>query len=225
MTSIRRIFRGTAANAVADKETQIRQHGINPARKAGNRNKLLLPREKIVELLKTDLAVVTKAFGGQELITYGCADPRSAAFYAWRSAQQIEGAVPILIEFDADASELTVDGNDFLLTIFCRPRSPESRAAMIWAFGEAICPYLDISEDMNPTERLSIAEIALCDPDIIDAHYHNEAILQGKLDTMFRSAFKVKAPIDPSKIVSVKQLTHNETYTSADLVFSELYVR
>lgn len=226
MSNILRMYRGTAAAAdeVVGKIEQIRQSGLGPANKAGSRKRLTHPFEDLRAAVLAGDGVPQDAFGTDEPITYACGDERSAAFYAWRSAEALSDGVPIIVEFDVEPADVTVDGNDLLLTIFCRPRIPFTRDAMVTAYGRAIEHYLDASEAMEPRERLSATELALRDPEIVLAHHANTSVIQGKFDIKYCNAFKIAAPVPNERIVDARPLYADIRYQTAKWRIHDLCV-
>lgn len=134
-----------------------------------------------------------------------CGDELGATYYAIRHNVTSENDTPVLIAFDAKVEELHVDGRDFLYNfVFQFGGTPGQRKAAGQIFGSALERYLDLawqSDDMS--YRIALCDLAVQDLEVVRAHHANSIVLGGRYGTTFCSAFLVRLPVSPERIVSV----------------------
>jgi hypothetical protein len=137
-----------------------------------------------------------------------CADKASALFYACKKNATASDNASLLITFEADISEVIVDGRDFLYTLFQGP--DRARGAVERVFGSAILRYVDrawATDGHDQDQRISICDLAVQDDEVIRAHARNATVIGGRYNTEFRSAFTVRMPIPSDHIVSVERIS------------------
>jgi hypothetical protein len=140
-----------------------------------------------------------------------CADRIGAAYYALKHNWSPENAIPLLITFEADASDVIVDGRDFLYTLFQFGKPHRARSVAEQLFGNAILRYVDrawSTEDQK--QRLALCDLAVQDDAVIKAHAKNRKVIGGRYRTRFCSAFLVRLPISPDAVRDVRQLELGE---------------
>ncbi len=134
-------------------------------------------------------------------------DENGASYYAQRHNLSKDHNAPIIICFDADISGVTIDGRDFLYNaVFQRDAHPLRREVAVTIFGEGVLKYLDkawMSEDGE--YRVAMCDLATQDPIVIQDHYKNQAVIEGRYGVQFCSAFMVKLPIGPDQIVAINE--------------------
>jgi len=118
---------------------------------------------------------------------------------------------PIMVEFTAPIDEVYVDSRDFLCTAFQfsaeNPGHGRRQQADILTqvFGPAIRRYFSAAA-RNPTDyAIGMCNLAAMDEDVLKAHLANTKVIRGRHKTRFKSAFFVKAPIPPERIVQVRK--------------------
>jgi len=149
-------------------------------------------------------------FGGTTIpITngiYACGEPNGASFYAERDRRP--DRIGLVIEFSVPVSDVLVDGRDFLYNfVFRAPTLSEPQREMVRrVFGTRMDHYIDRAlrfEDVN--QRSAVCDLAVQDPEVIQAHHRNRSRIQGRYNTQFCSAFLVKVPISPSSIHGIRR--------------------
>ncbi|MDX5494291.1 MAG: hypothetical protein LPK86_12480, partial [Alphaproteobacteria bacterium] len=133
-----------------------------------------------------------------------CGDELGAAYYACSHNLSPDNDTPILIEFEAPQSAAAVDGKDFLYTTFQLGDPERARHVLERSFGKAVLRYADrawSSEDQS--FRMAQCDLAIHDPEVVEAHHSNDVVLAGRYKTIFQSAFTVELPIQPETIINV----------------------
>jgi len=134
-----------------------------------------------------------------------CADEHGALYYACRHNKSGENQTPILISFDAELSNVIVDGRDFLYTTFQMSDATRARELLERLFGPAILRYADRAWGVVDTqERIALCDLAVQDGAVVLAHAANKIVIAGRYGTHFRSAFLVRTPVIPAHIVDVR---------------------
>lgn len=140
-----------------------------------------------------------------------CGDRYGASYYAMRHNRSTKKPFPILIEFEADAREIAVDGRDFLAKVFSVGFT-EARVSMLERiYGPKVRWYVERAM-ATPRNRFAYYDLALFDSEIIEHHYASKEALSGGYGTRFMSAFFVRLPIVSTRIISV----------STDVEFEEI---
>jgi hypothetical protein len=126
-----------------------------------------------------------------------CAEEAGALYYACSHNKSVEKDTPILIVFDAEASEVIVDGRDFLYTAFQLGDPNRAR------------PVIDRAWLTEDEERIALCDLAVQDDAVVLAHARNNIMIGGRHRTRFRSAFLVRSPVPPERIVDVRTVEHD----------------
>lgn len=146
----------------------------------------------------------TRPGTGSVAAVCACGDETGAMYYACSHNKSAKDDTPILIEFTANGSNSAIDGRDFLYTAFQMGDPDLARPILERCFGTAILAYADrawSSEDQS--FRIAQCDLAIHDPDVVEAHHANELVLAGRYKTRFRSAFTIALPVNPEAIVNV----------------------
>ena len=133
-----------------------------------------------------------------------CGDELGASYYACTHNLTSNNNTPILIEFEAARFASAVDGKDFLYTAFQIGDPERDRPVLKRSFGKAVLRYAErawSSEDQS--FRVAQCDLAIHDPDVVEAHHANDLVLAGRYGTIFRSAFTVALPVQPESIINV----------------------
>lgn len=154
-------------------------------------------------LLKEDLTTRdTRLDEDARDVICACGDRGGAVFYARRGRPD---AVPILVTFAADIRQIYVDGRDALYHVFAQGAKQGDRAQIIALWGGAIVPYLDRAwSSASGADAFACCDLAIQDHDVIRAHCRNTAIIAGRHQTRFASAFLVEVPVMPTGILEVE---------------------
>lgn len=143
----------------------------------------------------------TRPLIGAVAAVCACGEELGALYYSCRHNATATNNTPILIEFEAERSASAIDGKDFLYTAFQLGDPERARRVLERSFGERVLRYAEkawSSEDQ--LFRIAQCDLAIHDPDVIEAHYINEVILAGRHGTVFRNAFTVSLPIGSEAI-------------------------
>lgn len=154
-----------------------------------------------------------------------CAEREGALHYACSHNRGGENDTPILIEFEAPASDAVVDGRDFLYTIFQMGDPVMARPVIERIFGHAILEYADRAWSTNGPERIAICDLAVQDEAVIRAHAANNILIAGRYQTRFRSAFFVKLPITSDRIIDVRIVDGPYTACEAEVDLADVVSR
>jgi hypothetical protein len=133
-----------------------------------------------------------------------CGDEAGAMYYACQRNRSQENNTPILIAFEADPTDMIVDGRDFLYTLFQNGNPDRARPAAELLFGNAILRYVDRAWSTSDTPRIAICDLAVQDDAVVSAHATNRVVIGGRYQTRFCSAFFVKVPVPPVRIIDVR---------------------
>lgn len=215
-----RLFRGISVEPGMEQVTidRIYAEGIvEPSPKAHPRRRLSRPLADLLvdPQLSQDM---TRGEGDADHVTFACGDPEGATFYAQRRT----GYAPVIIEFDVDPSKVTVDGNDFLYTVFTRYKVAGVREALLAAFGPTIEQYFDAASGCDAQKAFAICDLAVRDHNVVESHFANQKVIGGRYETQFRSAFMVAVPILPEQIIQVSCAKSNARHLSVDIHLSKL---
>ena len=152
-----------------------------------------------------------------------CGDEFGGLYYACSHNLTATNDTPLLIEFNADISAVTVDGNDFLYNVFQSGNRQLARSVLERCFGEAVLRYADQAwASKIPLYRTAQCDLAIYDPDVIQAHHANDVVLAGRHSTIFRSAFTIKLPVKPEFIVNVSSPSPDQDFPQPDVCFKAL---
>lgn len=206
-----RFFRGIAVSADMAERTiaGIRSQGL-----VSGQGKWLMEHEHPGDLnalyVKPDLSLKGTSPGIKAVAAVcACGDELGAAYYACSHNLSPDNDTPILIEFEAPQSAAAVDGKDFLYTTFQLGDPERARHVLERSFGKAVLRYADrawSSEDQS--FRIAQCDLAIHDPEVVEAHHSNEVVLAGRYKTIFRSAFTIELPVHPEAIINVWSPSH-----------------
>lgn len=163
--------------------------------------------------VKTSKGEYSELIGGFPAIC-ACADILGASYYALKHNQNINEGIShgLIISFQAEIADLQVDGRDFLYnSVFRDARVSDQRAKALELFGPSLGRYLDramVSNDIS--YKFAMCDLAVQDDEVINAHAMNNTVIGGRHGTVFRSAFFVKAPVIPSKILFIEDARHRD---------------
>lgn len=207
-----RLYRGIAVRAdEADRTVEeIRETGLLPGngdRQWTMRAHNLKPR--LSELW--NLSVLTEADleppGPVLSWDCACADEAGAMHYAVNRNRTLEKQVPLLITLEAEIPEIVVDGRDFLFALFQLGDPAKARPLAEGLFGAGILRYVDRAWSTDDDfQRRALCRLAVQDDDVIAAHAGNRVVIGGRYSTIFCSAFLVRTPLPPERIVEVRLL-------------------
>jgi hypothetical protein len=154
-----------------------------------------------------------------------CAEEHGALYYACRHNQSASNDTPILIEFEAPSSEATVDGRDFLYTVFQMGEPTRARPMLERIFGSAILRYADRAWSSEPEERIPLCDLAVQDDAVVREHAANRLVIAGRYGTRFRSAFLVRLPVPADRITGVRVIETAFEPPEADVSLDDCLVR
>jgi hypothetical protein len=155
-----------------------------------------------------------------------CGDESSANIYACKRNFHREDDTPLLIEIEADLDSVAVDGRDFLYAVFQFGNPKEAIAALEQLFGPEILRYAQAAWDSpDQRKRLALCDLAIHDNKVVKHHYGNRLVVGGRYSTLFRNAFKVRLPIEPSAIIRVWRATPSSEFTAADIDLADMVRR
>jgi hypothetical protein len=169
---------------------------------------------------------VTTERGGYSQLCGGfpviCAsgDELGASYYACKhNTSEASGKTePLLITFQAPLEDVFIDGRDWLYWVFERARSEDAIESVVPLVGPKIRRYLRRALESEEHDfRCALCELAMQDLDVVLAHSRNKTILGGRGGTVFRSAFEVRAPVPPDRIVSVSSPSHRSFIPEVNL--------
>lgn len=140
----------------------------------------------------------------EELSVCACADEASAAHYAWTHNRHGDLDTPVMIEFEANADDVAVDGRDILYTLFQIGDPDKATVAVRKVYGKAAIRHLEAAWTADDQmQRLAHCDKAVLDPAVVAHHYRNRTVVAGRHRTLFSSAFQVRLPIGPGAIRNV----------------------
>jgi hypothetical protein len=129
-----------------------------------------------------------------------CGELIGANYYASQHNRKGENTTPILIEFEASHDAVSIDGRDFLYTIFQLGEPALARPALVRAFGKAVLRYAERAW-ASREQSIPLCDLACHDPEVINAHHANSVVIGGRYNTTFCNAFIVRLPVEPGSIV------------------------
>lgn len=134
-----------------------------------------------------------------------CGEMSGAAYYAYSHNRSEGNDAPLVIEFEADASAVAVDGRDFLYTAFQLGTPDRARAVLTSCFGASVLQYAERAWKSDDQQyRIAMCDLAIHDPSVVVAHYENRNVIGGRFNTVFCNAFLVKQPIPAAAIIAVR---------------------
>ena len=147
-----------------------------------------------------------------------CADREGALYYALKHNRSIDHDTPLLISFEAELADVIVDGRDFLFTLFQSGDPTKARSIAERLFGPAVLRYVDRAwQTENQQQRIALCKLAVQDDAVIAAHAGNRTVIGGRYWTRFCSAFLVRAPVAPSRILDVSPVAIDFDLPAAEI--------
>jgi hypothetical protein len=133
-----------------------------------------------------------------------CGELQGAVYYAFRHNASTAHNAPVLIELEAEITNVAIDGKDFLYTAFQRGDPARARVVLERAFGAEILKYAEKAwSTVNQDFRVAQCDLAIHDPEVIAAHHANTLVLGGRNKTVFRNAFTIALPVQAEAIMKV----------------------
>ncbi len=138
------------------------------------------------------------------------ADKIGANYYAFQHNLTSDHTIPIVIKVEVDINDTAIDGRDFLYTVFANidrnnvEKNKRQKEKLSKIYGDKICFYIDKVICHPKSDKFAICDLAIIDNFIIRDHLKNEILIKGRHGTRFKSAFYVKTPIHPSKILDIE---------------------
>jgi len=157
------------------------------------------------ELVTTDRGSHRRLLGAVPALC-ACGDELGGTYYATRHNRTSGKTAPLLVCFEADVGDVQIDGKDFMHNpMFQTGCTQGQRDWMIRIFGQVVERYVERAwlPDKKLDYRLALCDLAAQDPQVICDHHRNEIVLGGRCGTIFRSAFNVRLPVAPARIVEV----------------------
>jgi hypothetical protein len=200
-----RLFRGITVPAVEALSVieGIKAMGL---RASNGRWKLPFPRprDEIQGRSDEQQGYVAPNLEDEPLSVCACGDEASAAYYAWDHNRSGNRDTPIMIEFEVEEARIAVDGRDLLYTVFGNGDPDRARPALQKCFGDAVLSYVDRAwATLELNARFALCDRAVLDRKVVRAHYSSTTVIAGRFNTVFKSAFQVKLPVEPGQIVRV----------------------
>lgn len=154
-----------------------------------------------------------------------CGDELGASYYALIHNRHREvDEASYVVKFTAPLESVSVDGRDFLYTCFqlwdrhSADNYEMQGKALARLFGPAILKYfVKAASSQEQQLRIAMCELACQDQEIVLAHAKNLHVIRGRYGVVFRSAFFVRVPIEPSQIVDVRLAREQEFNPAAAL--------
>lgn len=219
--AVLKLYRGISVSSenVEQVMTRIRSEGLKQSHELLWNSYILDIRRNLAEYLnRPDLSTSqTRFYRPVQGITYesvwqrdlpfpfvfACGDKTGAACFANTRNRTKNNDFPLVIEFLAPVENVFVDGKDFLYSAFINGPRQGMRDNILRCFGIEISEYLDRAWSSEEIEhRIALCDLAVQDLEIVTSHYQNRVPIGGRHGTVFRSAFMVRLPIEPHRILS-----------------------
>lgn len=143
--------------------------------------------------------------------------------YAWQHNRTEEHDTPIIIEFEAERDVVAVDGKDFLYTVFQLGDPGRARDVLKRSFGRRMLHYADRAWASNDGDlRIALCDLAIHDPEIVEAHYKSQVIIGGRHGTRFRNAFTVRLPVDCTAVIRAWSPTAQPSFLPTDIMLADV---
>lgn len=131
-----------------------------------------------------------------------CGEEEGAAHYAWRHNRHGEDDTPVMVSFEAPLEDVAVDGRDFLYVAFQLGVPDRARDVLRRVFGPRVLRYAERAWGRKDGQYdIAMCDLAILDPEVIAAHHANRTVVGGRHRTVFRSAFTVRMPVEPRRIL------------------------
>jgi hypothetical protein len=170
------------------------------------------------ELFRDPLSYFTD--GATFPIVWACGDEGGATYYACRHPRTKEATEPLVVVFDAPVEDCRVDCRDLLCTVFQGWDSTggNSRsdvlAALRQIFGASIARYFEAAAATREQNiRIGLCNGASYDREVVLGHYSNDVCWRGRYQVRCRSAFSVRSPVPPTRIVDVRRADESQIPT------------
>jgi hypothetical protein len=92
-------------------------------------------------------------------------------------------------------------GTDFLYTVFQMGEPDRARTVLENSFGKAILRYAEkawVSDDQR--YRIALCDLAIYDPEVVQAHHTATPIIAGRYGTLFREFLKKSCSTRPRNV-------------------------
>ena len=150
---------------------------------------------------KPDLTIADTRPQSTHEAVCACGDEDGAKYYAISHNRLANHPCPLVVEFEAPADSILIDGRDFPYTIFQRGYSEARADAIYRALGPAALSYAQQALSLEDQKyRVAFCHLTCQDPDVILYHYGNSLVIAGHYRTIFRSAFFVKCPVSAANV-------------------------
>ncbi len=151
-----------------------------------------------------DLSIEDTRSGKSYPVVCACGEVMGAAYYAFKHNRTGQDDTPVLIEFESIETQISVDGRDFLYTVFQMGDPNRATDTLRKCFGDSVLRYAKSAwQTDNQYSRIALCDLSVFDPEVIASHHRSELVLAGRYRTVFRNAFFAKLPILPAWIVRV----------------------
>lgn len=216
-----RFYRGMSvssdrADAIA---ADIRTNGLVPSPEAEWRI-VFFDRRRNIDTLRAKPDLTTKdtrdEYELSDSFICACGGETGAAWYALHHNGHDDDSSPLLITFSAEIDNVYIDGRDFLYSLFQGGRSSEREDALLRIFGRSAHAYAERAWNAPSNQesyRIAMCDLACQDPRVVLDHYSNSALVEGRFNTRFESAFLIRCPIAASRIESVIQPEDRYNFT------------
>ena len=200
-----RLFRGIAVPSEAAERTVDDTRGCGLVSGQGRwAMEIEYPSPLETLFQKNDLSTQDTRSGTSYPVVCACGEVEGAAYYAFKHNCRGEKDTPVMIEFESDVRDVSIDGRDFLYTVFQTGDAVRASAILSHIFGPNILRYAHKAwESEDQDYRIALCDLASCDADVIASHYCNRTVLLGRHGTVFRNAFFVRLPVGPKSITRV----------------------
>jgi len=158
--------------------------------------------------VETEKGSYSEYIGAEEGVC-ACGDLLGASYYAIRHNVTTENTAPFVVKFEVPANKVVIDGRDFLYNFGLQEEGNENKKRVLsQIFGNKIGKYLDKAwSNQNQNYRIAMADLAIQDIEIIQAHAKNTMVVGGRFKTMFCSAFIAKLPVPANGILDILEPT------------------
>lgn len=223
-----RIFRGISIpeDKVDQVLTTIKKQGLAQDRGEFWKMEFRHPGNLDTLFAKADLSLEDTRPDGAEVDpgVCACGEEAGAAYYAWQHNRKGENTTPIIMEFDVSDDVVSIDGRDFLYTVFQLGEPELARPVLGRVFGERILRYAERAWT-SKEQSVALCDLARHDPQVIKAHHSNSVVLGGRFNTVFRNAFIVKLPVESPSIVRVWSPTASPKLPIPEIMLDSLLVK
>ena len=150
------------------------------------------------------LSMIHTRSGKSYPVVCACGEIQGAAYYAFKHNRSGDNDTPVLIEFETDVQHVSLDGRDFLYTVFQIGNPDRASAILRRCFGPGVLRYARKAWATDDEDaRIAFCDLAAFDPDVIASHHRNQTVIGGRYGTVFRNAFLAKLPVPPASIIRV----------------------